>query len=131
MSVNSITSGSTVAYQVQLVKSAGPADGTDTSAVAAKGQPATDQAEQAGAVASHTSTKTLTEKLPSPVAANGNGSHSAGVVSHVVVSYNQQGKMRTKFEDSRNNVVYQMPSEMAARLEDQIATSSTSANIKG
>jgi hypothetical protein len=56
---------------------------------------------------------------------------TAGVVSHVVVSYNIHGKLRTKFMDSRNNVVYQIPSEMVSKIEDQMMKPETSANIKG
>lgn len=58
-------------------------------------------------------------------------SKPAGVVSHVVVSYNQRGEMRTKFEDSRNNVVYQIPSEMVAKMQDLMMTTSTSTDVKG
>ena len=54
-----------------------------------------------------------------------------GVVSHVVESYNLKGELRTKFLDSRNNVVYQIPSEMVAKMQDLMLKSNTSANIKG
>ncbi|NVN90541.1 MAG: hypothetical protein HXX11_08025 [Desulfuromonadales bacterium] len=40
-------------------------------------------------------------------------------LKHVVMVYNQQGKLRIKFMDSHNNVISQIPSEMAARIEDQ------------
>jgi len=62
--------------------------------------------------------------------ASDNSSPSAGTVSHVVISYNQHGKLRTKFVDSRNNVVYQIPSEMVTKLEDQMLTSNSSTNVK-
>ena len=55
----------------------------------------------------------------------------AGVPSHIVESYSPQGKLRTKFEDSRNNVVYQVPSEMVAKMQDLMLTPDTSTNIKG
>ena len=106
---------------------------TDSSAKdsgASANQP-TDQAEQAGTVAQNTINKNPTDKSSPPVVANGNNVATTGVISHVVVSYNLQGKIRTKFEDTRNNVVYQIPSEMTAKQEDQITTSSTSTNIKG
>jgi hypothetical protein len=56
---------------------------------------------------------------------------TAGAASHVVVTYNPQGKMRTKFLDSRNNIVYQVPPEMLARMEDLMMNPETSTNIKG
>lgn len=54
-----------------------------------------------------------------------------GVVHHVVVSYNQFGKVRTKFMDSRNNVVYQVPSELVARVEDLMLKPENSTNTTG
>lgn len=66
------------------------------------------------------------------VAGNANiDTKAAGVVSHVVVTYNPQGKMRTKFLDSRNNVVYQVPPEMLAKMEDLMMKMEISTNIKG
>lgn len=55
----------------------------------------------------------------------------AGVVSHVVESYNFKGDVRVKFMDSRNNVVYQIPSEMVAKMQDLMLKPNTSADIKG
>jgi hypothetical protein len=52
-------------------------------------------------------------------------------MSHVVKVYNLQGEERTKFMDSHNDVVYQIPSEMVAKLEDQMMKPETSANTKG
>jgi hypothetical protein len=52
-------------------------------------------------------------------------------ISHVVESYNLQGQVRTKFMDRNNNVVYQIPTEMVAKMEDQMMKPETSANIKG
>lgn len=52
-------------------------------------------------------------------------------MSHVVKVYNLQGKERTKFMDSHNDVIYQIPSEMVAKLEDQMMKPETSANTKG
>lgn len=47
-----------------------------------------------------------------------NKNKPARAMTHVVVSYNQEGKVRTKFMDSNNNVVYQIPTEMMAKMED-------------
>jgi archaellin len=52
-------------------------------------------------------------------------------MSHVVETYNQQGKVRIKFMDSKNHVVYQIPTEMVAKMEDQMMKPETSANTKG
>jgi hypothetical protein len=52
-------------------------------------------------------------------------------MSHVVESYNQQGKARTKFMDSHNDVIYQIPTEMVAKMEDQMLKPETSTNTKG
>jgi len=130
MSVNSIATGSMATHQLQSIISAG----TETKQL--KGtSPSKDtsstQTLKPSAVDPNVSNKTFLDKVPSPVVANQSSADPAGVVSHVVVSYNQQGKMRTKFEDSRSNVVYQMPSEAAAKLEDQITASTKFTSIKG
>ena len=52
-------------------------------------------------------------------------------MSHVVQSYNLQGKVRVKFMDNNNNVIYQIPSEMVAKTEDLMLTPNTSADLKG
>ncbi len=52
-------------------------------------------------------------------------------MSHVVEVYNLQGKVRIKFMDSKNNVVYQIPTEMVAKMEDQMLKPETSTNTKG
>ena len=126
MSVDSIT-GAAVAYQVQTSKPAGSNDRPVKRAPVTEGQP-DNQPLKAGAVSANLNTvaddSMLKHKQPQA------GSEPAGVVSHVVVSYNQQGKLRTKFEDSRNNVVYQLPSEMTAKLEDRLLSSNSSTDIK-
>lgn len=62
---------------------------------------------------------------------NTKSKNSAREMSHVLVVYNPQGKLRTKFMDSNNNVIYQIPSEMVAKMEDQMMKLDTSTNIKG
>lgn len=52
-------------------------------------------------------------------------------MSHVVESYNLQGKARTKFIDSNNDVIYQIPTEMVAKMEDLMLKPETSTNTKG
>jgi hypothetical protein len=51
-------------------------------------------------------------------------------MSHVVEVYNIHGKVRTKFLDSHNNLIYQIPSEMKAKLEDLMMKPETSADTK-
>jgi hypothetical protein len=64
-----------------------------------------------------------------PVAKVEKDNKPAGVVSHVVESYNLKGELRTKFLDSRNNVVYQVPSQMVAKIQDLMIKSNKSADI--
>jgi Ni,Fe-hydrogenase I small subunit len=51
-------------------------------------------------------------------------------MSHVVEVYNIHGKVRTKFLDSHNNLIYQIPSEMKAKLEDLMMKPETATDIK-
>ena len=41
-------------------------------------------------------------------------------MSDVVIVYNQRGEARYKFIDSYNNVLYQIPPEAVAKMEDQM-----------
>ncbi|MBW4056281.1 MAG: hypothetical protein HIU83_12945 [Proteobacteria bacterium] len=66
-----------------------------------------------------------------PDAGNENQKESVRAMSHVVESYNQQGEVRIKFMDSKNNVIYQIPTEMVAKMEDQMMKPETAANVKG
>jgi hypothetical protein len=52
-------------------------------------------------------------------------------MSHVVEEYNLKGKARTKFMDSHNDVIYQIPTEMVAKMEDQMLKPETSTSTKG
>ena len=129
MSVNSI-SGNVAAFQTEPVKAAAFVD------KAAKGIPVSNiqpsvKAEQASPLDIVTDNKISVETKKAAEKNNVSSNQSAGIVSHVVESYNQHGKVRVKFMDSRNNVVYQTPSEMVARLEDQMMSPNTSANVKG
>jgi hypothetical protein len=49
----------------------------------------------------------------------------------MVEVYNQKGKLRVKFVDSHNNVIYQIPTEMVAKMEDQMLKPETSTDVKG
>lgn len=52
-------------------------------------------------------------------------------MSHFVQSYNQRGEVRVKFMDNSNNVIYQIPSEMVAKMEDQMMKPETIADVNG
>jgi hypothetical protein len=52
-------------------------------------------------------------------------------MSHVVEVYNTQGKKRLKFMDNRNNVIYQVPSEAVAKMEDLMMKPDASTSQNG
>lgn len=52
-------------------------------------------------------------------------------MKHVLAVYDRQGRARTRFIDSNNDVVYQVPTEMVARMEDRMSNIETSARTKG
>jgi hypothetical protein len=127
MEMNSI-SGSAVAAQMLPAK-----------AVDQKEQPvktvlsAHDQLSTVAVSASNPSTtakdKVTTVKKPveAPVAAV----LTENKPNHVFVTYNQQGEVRTKFMDSNNNVIYQIPTELVAKMEDQMMKLNSSTSVKG
>jgi hypothetical protein len=52
-------------------------------------------------------------------------------MSHVIEVYNTQGKKRLKFMDNRNNVIYQVPSEAVAKMEDLMLKPDASTSKNG
>lgn len=127
MNINSI-SGSLAAVKMpnmSTVSADQPLKGTSVASQPV--QPSTDAVNAAAADKISVTDKQSPHKPASGV----ENASSPGVISHVVVSYNQQGKVRTKFEDSRNNVVYQVPSELVSKLEDQMLKPETSTSVKG
>jgi len=136
MAVNSVTQGNMAAFQSQssssAVSSDKPAKGTSPS----KDQPSNKTAQRVAPDTITNSNKISAPEKQTPqktaLELNANDTTDASVVpSHVLVTYNPQGKVRTKFLDSRNDVVYQVPPEMVARMEDLMMKPETSANIKG
>ena len=125
MSVNSIT-GNAAQFQMQSLQPTGSMDKSVKDTPAPNGQLST-KAVQASPLDAITDNNKSTVIKKTVVSSN----QPAGIVSHVVESYNQYGKVRVKFMDSRNNVVYQTPSEMVAKIEDQMKAPNTSANVKG
>lgn len=67
--------------------------------------------------------KVSSVKEKSPEAGTESRKKPVRVMNHVVEVYNRQGKVRTKFMDSKNDVIYQIPSEMVANMEDQMMAS--------
>jgi hypothetical protein len=127
MSVNSITND-VAALALQSLHTAA----VDKSA---KATPATNdqlslrQVEHASTVDSNA--KDSPAKKPLPDAGNASQNKPVRAMSHVVETYNLQGKVRIKFMDSNNNVIYQIPSEMVTKIEDQMMKPETSTTIKG
>lgn len=121
MSVNSIT-GEVAAFKFGALNSAGSLDKP------VKETPSTiDQSSNRAADAG----KVSPANKQSPVAHNESDNKPVRAMSHMVESYNQHGKVRIKFMDSNNSVIYQIPTEMVAKMEDQMLKPETSANIKG
>lgn len=118
MSVNSIT-GATAPYNVQTVKSSASEDKFARSQ-SLKSDPAPTDNKSNNADTKVVDLVTSSMQKASVIAANGS-QESDQVVRRVVESYNQQGKLRTKYLDSKNNVVYQLPSETVLKMEEQVA----------
>ena len=134
MSVDSI-SGSVSALKTETLKPEAlntnlSLDKPVTGNSIAKDQPS-GKAELPSIVDPQAKDKVSISSKPMPVAKVEKDSKPAGVVSHVVESYNLKGELRTKFLDSRNNVVYQVPSEMVAKIQDLMIKSNTSTDING
>jgi hypothetical protein len=127
--VNSIT-GIAAAYFVQPRVNSVPSDKT------VKGTSLTNsilasQTEKQRVVDTNANKGESTENSKPADISHVSAKQPVSVMSKVVEVYNLQGKVRTKFMDSNNNVVYQVPSEMVAKMEDQMMRPETSANIKG
>jgi hypothetical protein len=129
MNINSIT-GNVASFQMQSLQPTGSMD-KSVKGVPATNDPPSIKAGQVSPLDAITDSKISTSNMKVTAKSIVTSSQPAGIVSHVVESYNQYGKVRTKFMDSRNNVVYQTPSEMVAKIEDQMNTPNTSANVKG
>ncbi len=116
MSVNSIADGAT-AFKLPTFNVTVPSKQTVKSA-----PPAVDLLAQ---------TKVLTAFKPSPTAVAESGKKIVRGMSHVVESYNPQGKVRIKYMDSSNNIIYQIPSEMVAKTQDLMTNTQAATNVKG
>jgi len=134
MSVDSI-SGSVSALKPETLKTEALNTNLSLDKPVSVTSPAKDQppskAEIPSIVDPQVKDKVSISSKPTPVAKVEKDSKPAGVVSHVVESYNLKGEVRTKFLDSRNNVVYQVPSEMVAKIQDLMMKTNTTADING
>lgn len=128
MSVNSIT-GEVAAFKLVSLNSTGPLDKLVNGAPSTNGG-SSKQTVQSSTVDGNTDKVSPVNKQ-SPVARDESDKKPARVMNHVIESYNQQGKVRIKFMDNNNNVIYQIPSEMVAKIEDQMMKPETFADIKG
>ena len=129
MSINSI-SGDVAAFKLQSSNTAASLDKL------AKGTPASDslasnQTVQPDVVDTIANKKVSLANKTKAIEESGGHQKPARAMSHVVETYNLHGQVRIKFMDNHNNVVYQIPSEMVAKVEDQMMKPETSTNIKG
>jgi len=136
MAVQSVTTGNMAAFQAQSLHAVASPDKPATGTFLSKDPPSNKAAQTTPLDAVTDNNKILpiekqTPKKTPPENNANNTAKTAGSASHVVVTYNPQGKMRTKFLDSRNDVVYQVPPEMLAKMEDLMMKPETSTNIKG
>ena len=92
---------------------------------------ASNHTAHSSAVDADANNKVIPANKQLPVASVKGHENPVRTMSHVVVVYNQQGKVRIKFMDSKNNAIYQIPTEMVAKMEDLMMKPETATNIKG
>ncbi|MDD5285645.1 MAG: hypothetical protein PHD54_07280 [Desulfuromonadaceae bacterium] len=136
MAVNPVTTGNMASFQPQTLNSALSSDKPETGASSSKEQPSNRAAQTTplDSIADNINISTREKQTPKKAVLENNENGTArtfGAPSHVIVTYNPQGKMRTKFLDSRSDVVYQVPPEMLAKMEDLMMKPETSTSIKG
>ena len=132
MDFNSIT-GDVAAFKLHPLNAAVSTDKPSNGAPAATEDQSTNQKINSRTVDAIADNRISAEIKQSLAAGIDNESSKKPVrtMSHVVEVYNLQGKVRTKFMDSNNNVIYQIPTEMVAKMEDQMVKPETSTSIKG
>ena len=128
MALNSIT-GSGAAFVMPTPMKPGPSEKTAKSSTA--NELSANPAVKSVVVDVAALNKDSAANKQVPVAGSDAGKQPAPALSNVVEVYNLQGKLRTKFMDSHNNVVYQVPSEMVAKMEDQMMKPDSTTNVKG
>ncbi len=85
---------------------------------------------QSSAVDADANNKDFSANKQLPDAGVNSHDKSVRTMKHVVEVYNQQGKVRIKFMDSKDNTIYQIPTEMVAKMEDLMTKPKTATNIK-
>ncbi len=132
MDFNSIT-GDMAAFKLLPLNAAVSTDKPSNGAPATTDGQSTDQKIKSPTVDAIANNKIAADIKQSLTAGidNDNSKKPVRTMSHIVEVYNLQGKVRTKFMDSNNNVIYQIPSEMVAKMEDQMVKPETSTSIKG
>jgi hypothetical protein len=129
MGVNSIH-GDVAALTLQPLKPSVPLDHP------AKWTPSTNDhlsnsTETSSVSDANTNNMVSSEKKQNPEASIESKINPVRTMSHIVVVYNMQGNVRIKFMDSNSNVIYQIPTESVAKIEDQMMKLQTSTTING
>lgn len=128
MSINSITGGAAVSTLKPLNS---VVSDQATNETPLKNDHLSIQAAQSSTVNANFNNKVAPVHKQSPEAGIESQKKPVRTMSHVVKVYNPQGKARTKFMDSNNKVIYQIPTELVAKLEDQMLNPDTSTSTKG
>lgn len=102
-----------------------------TSTLAGYGQSPSNRVKSSVADSNPDQNVSTAVKKSSVMVADGKKSKAVREMSHVVETYNLQGEVRIKFMDSNNHVLYQIPSVMVAKIEDQMMKSNSAATIRG
>ena len=129
MEMNSIT-GDVVAFKLPSLNAAVSLTQSAKGSPSA-GSPSSSQSVHSNIADLNADNKVSATNKQAPVVSNESTHKTVRAMSHIVESYNPQGKVRIKFMDSNNNVIYQIPSEMVAKTEDLMAKPETATNIKG
>ena len=61
---------------------------------------------------------------------NINQKKAPAATSHVIEEYNAKGELRIKFVDNKNNIIYQIPSEMVSKMQDLMLKSDVPTDAK-
>ena len=130
MSIDSVTAGT---FQMQPLKTTGSIDASVKGTTETNSQPLSKSAVQPQIIAdSNTGDKVSQTKKPLVGTSNvGSSKQPVRAMSHVVQTYNPEGKVRIKYTDSHNNVIYQIPTEMVAKTQDLMTNTQAATNVNG
>jgi len=67
---------------------------------------------------------------PGPIKESNGKKKTPSATSHVIEEYNARGELRIKFVDNKNNIIYQIPSEMVTKMQDLMLKSDMPADAK-